>query len=64
MIKTPTYDEILSVQVLPISVLVAAASGKLDLNALARDEMASRGLDNEGKWIGFAKARAVWVKSS
>ena len=55
----PTHDEILSIQVLPISVLLAAANQQLDLNTLAREELAARGLDASGKWVGFAKARAV-----
>lgn len=55
----PTTDEMLSIQVLPISVLVAAATQQLDLNALAREELASRGLDVSGKWIGFKKASAL-----
>ena len=55
----PTHDEILSIQVLPISVLIAAANQQLDLNALAREELAARGLDSNGKWVGFNKARAL-----
>lgn len=55
----PTTDEILSIQVLPISVLVAAATQQLDLNTLAREELASRGLDVSGKWVGFKKAGAL-----
>jgi len=40
--------------------LVEAASGRLDLNALACDELAARGLDpRTGDWVGFDKARAL-----
>jgi len=35
------------------------ASGELDLNAVARHELASRGLDWNGQWIGFEKAKAL-----
>lgn len=55
----PTHDEILSIQVLPISVLLAAANQQLDLNALAKKELAARGLDASGKWVGFTKAREL-----
>lgn len=44
------------IQTIPADVLAAAARGEIDLNALARQELASRGLDLSGKWIGFAKA--------
>lgn len=55
----PTHDEIHSIQVLPISVLVAAANQQLDLNVLAKEELAARGLDTGGKWVGFAKAKEI-----
>lgn len=59
MNNKPTPDEILSIQVLPLSLLVAAATRQLDLNALAREELAARGLDVNGKWVGFNQARAL-----
>jgi hypothetical protein len=31
----------------------------LDLNQLAREEMASRGLDLKGDWVGFDRARQI-----
>jgi hypothetical protein len=43
-------------QTVETDVLAAAASGELDLNAVARQELANRGLDWNGKWIGFQKA--------
>lgn len=39
--------------------LAAAARGELDLNALARIELAARGQDERGEWIGFDKARQI-----
>lgn len=41
------------------SELAAAASGRIDLNALARRELAQRGLDQSGAWVGFDKAAAA-----
>ena len=55
----PTNDEMLSIQILPLSVLIAAANKQLDLNALACIELASRGMDANGKWVWFAKAKEI-----
>jgi hypothetical protein len=43
-------------QVLPLASLLAAVRGELDLNALARLELASRGLNPAGQWVGFVEA--------
>jgi hypothetical protein len=44
-------------QPFPVSVLLAAARGDLDLNALARQTLIDRGLDPvSGKWVGFTCA--------
>lgn len=34
-----------------------AARGRLDLNRHAREELAGRGLDSHGKWVGFGAAK-------
>lgn len=39
--------------------LLMAARGEIDLNLLARLELANRGLDADGKWVGFDKAAAI-----
>ena len=36
-------------------ILVEVANGRLDLNKLALLELKNRGLDKNGKWIGFNK---------
>lgn len=41
------------------SFLLLAATGKVDLNELAKAELAARGLGTDGKWVGFGKAREV-----
>ncbi len=54
-----TIDELGFIQTALTKVLCAAASGEIDLNRLAREELASRGLDLEGNWVGFERARQV-----
>ena len=52
-----TIDEIGFIQTADTKVLAAVARGEIDLNLIAREEMAARGLDRDGKWVGFDKAR-------
>lgn len=40
----------------PTVLLAAALDGRVDLVDYARREMAARGLDQQGRWVGFAKA--------
>lgn len=54
-----TVDEIGFIQTAMIKVLVAAARGELDLNLLAREELAARGLDQNGVWVGFDQAAKI-----
>jgi hypothetical protein len=41
------------------SLLLAIAAGLLDPVALARRELASRGLDADGEWCGFDRAAQI-----
>lgn len=41
------------------SLLLAAAAGLIDPVALARRELASRGLDANGEWCGFEAAARI-----
>jgi len=34
-------------------ILVQVVKGKIDLNELAKKELRNRGLNDEGKWVGF-----------
>lgn len=43
----------------PDQLLVDLASGKIDVAELVRREMANRGLDQNGVWVGFAKAAQI-----
>lgn len=54
-----SVDELGFIQIAPTHVLAAVARGQLDLNRLARQEMASRGLDLHGQWVGFERARQI-----
>ena len=49
MIFQGTYTEL----------LVKAAKGEIDLNELAKSELAARGLDQHGEWVGFKKAAEI-----
>lgn len=43
------------VQAFDTRFLVAIHRGEVDVVRLAREELMNRGLDGEGRWIGFAK---------
>ena len=54
-----TVDEIGFIQIAATKVLAAAARGEIDLNRIAREELASRGLGLHGEWVGFQMARTI-----
>ncbi len=54
-----TVDEVGFIQIAMTKVLAAVARGELDLNLLAREELASRGLDDQGHWVGFNRAKQI-----
>ena len=43
----------------PTALLVEALRGDFDLKQLIRRELANRGLNNEGNWVGFDKAAQI-----
>lgn len=53
-----TVDQVGFIQTADTQVLAAVARGEIDLNRIAREELAGRGLDVQGRWVGFAQARA------
>ena len=57
--KEFTVDELGFIQTALTKVLAAAARGEIDLNRLAREELAARGLDQNGVWVGFDKAAKI-----
>lgn len=52
-----SVDELQFIQAVTVRVLVAAAHSEIDLNLLAREELANRGYDASGVWIGFRRAQ-------
>jgi hypothetical protein len=54
-----TVDEIGFIQIADTKVLAAVARGEIDLNRIAREELAARGLGLHGEWVGFDRARQI-----
>lgn len=54
-----TVDELGFIQIALTKVLAASARGELDLNQLAREELAARGQDKNGVWVGFEQAAEI-----
>jgi hypothetical protein len=54
-----TVDEIGFIQIADAKVLAAVARGEIDLNRIAKEELAARGLGLHGEWVGFEKARTI-----
>ena len=47
------------VQTFPVAVLAAVARNEVNLNRIARQELAARGLDTLGSWVGFPEAKRI-----
>ncbi len=54
-----TVDEIGFIQIAETKVLAAVARGEIDLNRIAREELANRGLGLHGEWVGFKAAAKI-----
>lgn len=54
-----SVDEIGFIQTAPTAVLAAVARGEIDLNRIAREELAGRGQDTNGRWVGFERAAFI-----
>jgi hypothetical protein len=52
------HDELGFVQLVDTAVLARVARGEIDLHALVRRELANRGCDDSGDWVGFKAAQA------
>jgi hypothetical protein len=44
------------------ALLLAVAAGRIDPVALARRELASRGVDRSGAWVGFPAAARIHLE--
>ena len=56
-----TSDEFGFLQLATTAVLARIARGEVDLNTLARRELANRGCDDTGVWVGFQAAQ-TWLE--
>lgn len=54
-----TIDELGFIQVASTPILTAIVREELDLNRLAREVLANRGLDQHGHWVGFEQLRVI-----
>jgi hypothetical protein len=54
-----TVDEVGFIQIADAKVLAAVARDEIDLNRIAKEELAARGLGLNGEWVGFEKARMI-----
>lgn len=57
--QTLERDIIEMLQTFDIHLLSAIARGEVDAGQLARQELANRGLNGEGKWVGFDQAQRL-----
>ncbi len=55
-------DKFGGIQLLGNDVLTAVARGEVDLNQIAINHLAGRGLDENGAWIGFDKAKDKFLE--
>lgn len=53
-------DAIDYLQSFPTAALLAIAKGELDIDQLVRSEIACRGVNEAGAWVGFKEAKKVW----
>ncbi len=59
-----SVDQVAFLQAVPASVLVEVSAGRVDLNLLAREELANRGYDQNGVWVGFRVAADLLASES
>jgi len=57
-------DDASILQTAKTALLLLMATGQVDATQMARHELASRGLDEKGTWIGFAAAAKLWEESA
>ena len=50
-------DEFGHIQCMDTATLCKVARGEVDLNQIAINHLAARGMDETGRWIGFDKAK-------
>ena len=55
-------DELGGIQILEAKTLAKVARGEIDLNQIAILELTNRGLDENGKWVGFQKSKDLFIE--
>ncbi len=53
-------DDAMILQIAKTRLLLLMATGQVDATQMARHELAQRGLDEHGAWIGFDAAAKLW----
>ena len=53
-------DDAMILQIAKTRLLLLMATGQVDATQMARHELAQRGLDEQGAWIGFEAAAKLW----
>lgn len=48
---------------LPTDLILKFVNGNLDANSYLRREIAKRGLDRQGKWVGFKRSEELLLTS-
>ena len=49
-------------QTMPTDLIIKIISGELDPQKLASEQLANRGLNHDGEWVGFPKAKEISKK--
>lgn len=57
--KQPAQKDIEYFQTIDNELLIRAANGDIDLNALAKFTLTQRGLNFDGRWIGFNESKKL-----
>jgi len=58
--KKYTDEQEFIFQTFESSLIAEIATGKIDAQEIAANEMTNRGLDKDGEWVGFARAALIW----
>jgi hypothetical protein len=64
MMNKPAQKDIEYFQTIDSEILARAAKGEVDLNYLAKFELTQRGLNFDGRWIGFKESAKLLEASN
>ncbi|PIR16986.1 MAG: hypothetical protein COV46_06075 [Deltaproteobacteria bacterium CG11_big_fil_rev_8_21_14_0_20_49_13] len=57
-----SWDSSAAIQGMDTATLCKVARGEVDLNQIAINHLAARGMDENGRWIGFDKAKERMIE--